>query len=168
MHKYIAFNEIFFYVLVKLIPDDGVLGHVQPTLRITGVHLPTSDGNFSSCGQCSDVLSRALQNGTLPEDRREEAKKLLSIWERWNLNHLRDGSPRQEEFIRNLTAHPGYGRAGQVLSAAGLNPDTEYLHNGKPYKYGSEWLYEPLPQDVLDWVASLSDDPPKGLPLVWY
>jgi hypothetical protein len=72
---------------------------------------------------------------------------------------LTAGSPAQETYLRlnpvnavYPTSH--YEEACKVLAAVGLNPDPNYLHNGKPYAYGSAWLHESLPPDVIKEVES--------------
>jgi hypothetical protein len=47
-----------------------------------------------------------------------------------------------------------------VLAAAGLHPDPE-----TNYRYGSAWLREEVPQDVLTWLQSLPET--DKLPLRW-
>lgn len=104
-----------------------------------------------SCGQNLDEL-RELVRGSA------KMKRIHAVWERWHLNHLRGGSPRQREHLKTLT-FPGYPVshytwACEVLEAAGLHPDTEYIHDGKPYRYGSAWLKEELPAEIIAEVES--------------
>lgn len=117
------------------------------------------DGRFSMCaeiwnarhtdiyqgGQCVDTVAAYA-----PHDKK--AKRMVEVWKRWHLNDMRAGSPAQEQYLREHpisyvypTSH--YDKASEVLEAAGLNPD-----NG--YKYGSAWLREDLPADVLAEIRS--------------
>ena len=43
------------------------------------------------------------------------------------------------------------------IHRATMNPDPDFVHNGKPYKYGSAWLKIEVPADVLAWLAALPD-----------
>lgn len=81
------------------------------------------------------------------------AQRLVAIWRAWHLNDMKAGSPAQESW---LAANPvtavypesHYVKASEALAAVGLNPDPAYLHNGKPYAYGSAWLKQEIPADV--------------------
>lgn len=143
-------------------------------LSFMGVEGPLSTGNCrGGAGQINahmdDEYLRALTINRLWERRygtraRGEIRKFLNTWERWHLNDMRAGSPRQEAYKRSNpkrfavtypTSH--YNNALAVLRDAGLNPDTEYIHNGEPYKYGTAWLHEDVPADVLDYLRDLPD-----------
>ena len=68
---------------------------------------------------------------------------------------LRAGTQRQEDALRkyyeiNPRRH-SYDEACEYLSEVGLLVD-----NG--YKYGSSWLTEEVPQDVIRWLFSLPGD----------
>lgn len=116
-----------------------------------------------TCGQCIDEIaeipSRYLIKGFTKSDR----DRLVEIWRRWHLNDLRAGSPAQEEFLR---ANPvsfeypesHYTAAVEALTAAGLNPDPNYLYKDEPYSYGHAWLTEELPVDVVEWAKSFMEE----------
>ena len=88
----------------------------------------------------------------------ETVEKLRTIWEAYHLNDMQAGSPAQSAFLK---AHPVadrlnyYAKACDALQAAGINPDPAYLHNGKPYQYGTAWLRIEVPADVLEWLHAL-------------
>jgi hypothetical protein len=100
-------------------------------------------------GQCVDeVVAYFPRNAT--------AQRMAEIWRRWHLNHMKAGSPAQAAHLRTLGEWT-YGRDGfnshydwacEKLKEVGLLEDASYLHNGKPYRYGSAWLKEELPADV--------------------
>lgn len=50
-----------------------------------------------------------------------------------------------------------YTVACDYLAGIGLNPDPNYLHEGKPYKYGSAWLRREVPQEAIDFLLALPD-----------
>jgi hypothetical protein len=105
-----------------------------------------------SCGQNIDEIASLFPH-------KKTVQRIKAIWERWHLNDLKAGSPNQEEYLRR---HPvqitypesHYDKTCGILKEAGLNPDVAYLHNGKPYEYGSSWLTEELPQEVINEVNS--------------
>lgn len=131
-----------------------------PTLSLSGVVGPYRNGNCKgSCGQIVHVDEPWRPTGDLTG---AQLSKLIAIWDRWHLNGMRAGSPRQEEWLRNnpVTAvYPAsyYDMAVAALNEAGLQPDAEHLIDGRPYSYGSAWLHEELPDEVLDFLRSLPE-----------
>ncbi len=125
-------------------------------LYITGVEGPTRDGNCKgSCGQIIMSPSWSI-NEYAPGWNKEIEDQFRTIWNRWHLNDMRAGSPKQCEFLRNSPDIPrDYDTVSAGLTLAGINPD--YLHNGIPYVYGKAWLTESVPDEVITWLAALPD-----------
>jgi hypothetical protein len=136
-------------------------------LSISGVEGPKpSDNCIGACGQI-DMHLRGHEEDIEPAPgwSIDMLRKFFAVWERWHLNDLTAGSPAQEEFLRTHKAEwktykacssgiPSYyDWACKVLAAAGLHPDPE--RNG--YRYGSAWLKEEVPEDVLVWLHALPD-----------
>jgi hypothetical protein len=130
-------------------------------LSITGVVGPTIYGNcFGGAGQiCMDYAHRNPQD----DDKRSSqpikpselrfapnwnAKKwldLLDIWERWHMNDTHAECEHQRALGWRYDDHH--------------NPET---FKGEPcptcgYEIGSAWKREELPQDVINFLASLPD-----------
>jgi len=134
-------------------------------LSLTGVEGPKANGDArGGCGQIhmswTDEYLEELASGDL--DRRQ-VRKLRDVWKRWHLNDLRAGTPAQMEHMRGLT-FPGYPVdhytwTKDELTSAGLQPDPE-----TGYSYGSAWLFEEVPAEVIDWLASL---PVSSVPYHW-
>ena len=133
-------------------------------LSITGVEAPLRNGNTyggGSCGQITLDPARAAFGWTPAE-----VERLQAIWDQWHLNHMKAGSPAQMAWIKaHRSEFPGYpvsfyDWASEGLTAAGLNPDP--AHNG--YRYGSSWLREEVPADVLQWLQAL---PATEVPHPW-
>lgn len=121
----------------------------------------TDDGCFSASGHIwngrhTDILAGGQMIDVLvklfPNDKK--LKRIHSIWERWHLNDMRAGSPNQEMFLRHYPDVHDYTARCELLSVAMLQPDNEYIHNGKPYRYGSAWLKEELPKEVIEEILS--------------
>lgn len=113
--------------------------------------------------------------------------RLAEIWDRWHLNGMRAGSPAQSAYLREhpydreVDGPSHYDWAERTLRAAGLEPDPNFFHPTKsrdriiargsgadayieripvfdvPYSYGSAWLYEEVPADVLQWLYDLPE-----------
>ncbi len=134
-------------------------------LSISGVEGPQSNGNaYGSCGQIIMSYRTAEERAKIkpaPGWAAESIGRFFDLWGRWHLNDMRAGSPAQRERLAGLT-FPGYPAshyewACAELSAAGLHPDPGYLHNGEPYAYGSAWLAEDVPADVLAELAAFPE-----------
>lgn len=113
------------------------------------------DGELSLCGafgnsggQISDLLS---DSSLVPCTGYTELDivRIREYWERWHLNHMRAGTPSQENFLRKLDVRPkNYEEACAILEKANLLYD-----NG--YKYGSSWLKEEVPEEVIKYLFTL-------------
>lgn len=130
-------------------------------LSIIGVEGPKPDGDaIGSCGQIimSEWNIREYADGWNPE----HTAKFRDVWDRWHLNDMTAGSPDQDAWVRANkldTTYPKshYAVYRDALTEVGLNPDPNYPHNGKPYKYGTAWIFTPVPDDVIEFLASLPD-----------
>lgn len=116
-------------ITIKL--EDGKNG---PELSITGTYR-------NSCGQIQDHIKNLLP------------KRLYTIWERYHLNDLTPGTPKQESALRkfrkeNPTWRYDYSEACAILRQEDLETDGGY-------KYGSAWLYTPLPSYVIGYLEKL-------------
>lgn len=149
-------------------------------LSISGVEGPLYNGNcLGSCGQIDMHLKPTSFVQFGPGWDAGKIAKFLEIWGQWHLNDMEAGSPRQRAFLRAKKAEimktdqliqeaphayaikagfkDHYSMVCKWLDDAGLRIDNEYEHNGKPYKYGTAWLYEPLPEVVYDFLIGLPD-----------
>jgi hypothetical protein len=127
-------------------------------LSFVGVEGPRESGNaLGSCGQIehriytrTDDENRVRYDSrTLPSHR---AQILQGLWRRWHMNDMRAGSKAQAEALR-ASPEPAqdlfYSDAKAFLAGLNLDPDPD------GYVYGSAWLTEPVPVDVLTWLADL-------------
>lgn len=143
-------------------------------LSISGVEGPMSNGDAKgSAGQI--VMSLRGKEATIDPAPGWDLDKLVrffALWDEWHLNDMTAGSPAQEAWVKAHTSEfPGYPVshyewAREGLRAAGLHPDQSYIHNGKPYAYGSAWLSREVPLDVIEWLLALPDAD-TDLPRVW-
>ncbi len=123
-------------------------------LSITGVEGPKSNGNCAgSCGQIemhmdNDYLSSL--SGGLPL---ADLQRFVAVWREWHLNDMQAGTPKQTAVVKDWQATGAkydYTDACQHLKSIGLLSD-----NG--YTYGSAWLRVEVPENVLQWLASLPE-----------
>ena len=112
-------------------------------------------------GQLQDSLLDYL---TEPAYKRSDVDRLLAIWQRWHLNDMRAGCEHQraeqwdkrplfeDKPLAAYVAHPDGHHGWNMLVWV---PEKHGGLLGKPcdtcgYRYGSRWLYEPLPLDVVE------------------
>ena len=99
------------------------------------------------CGQCINTINQYLKDNKL-------FNCIYEIWKEYHLNDLTAGSPKQEEYLKN-TKTEGYDDNCKKLDQADLLTDNSYLHNGKPYRYGSAWLKTKIPSEVQKQIRTL-------------
>lgn len=121
------------------------------------------DGKFSASGNIwmsskRDILSggQNLEEIASLFPNHELCQRIVSVWKKWHLNDMHAGSPKQEDFLEklNLPNYNHYETAKEKLKEAGLDPDESFLHNGKPYEYGTAWLHVELPSQVIEEIES--------------
>lgn len=104
--------------------------------------------DYVTCGQnLEEILNLVPENGDL--------RRLVTIWRRWHLNGLHAGTTRQMEIIELMSPlYPWLFKNGlydgrlAVLELSNLLFDNDYC-------YGSAWLVELLPNEVVDQILSL-------------
>ena len=126
-------------------------------LSISGVEGPLPSGNArGSCGQIvmSDWRMKSYSQGW----NASLVKKFRKTWQEWHLNDMVAGSPMQEMAIKAWKlggATYEYKAAREMLEKLGILHDESYIHNGKPYEYGTAWLSKEIPSDVIAFLESL-------------
>ncbi len=116
-----------------------------------------------SGGQGQDTLREALEDGKLEIGNGisdDEFEELLDIWDKYHLNDLTAGTERQEKIIEEHKDDPKYNkfdkfldRPRAILEDFDAEPDKETEGFGdEGYSFGSQWLFEPLPENVVDFV----------------
>ena len=127
---------------IILSPGTGEYGRVFVEVRLTvdgskrrlsfvGVEGPEHNGDArGGCGQIHPVKVKEFAPGwTAPM-----VGKLNWAWDRWHLNDMRAGCEHQRKAKEK--------EVGTPCPTCG-------------YKYGTAWLYEEVPQAVLDWLGKL-------------
>lgn len=106
-------------------------------LSFTGVAGPMSNGDCrGSCGQVHRLLDDTLS--CVDEWTPTTVRVLRGLWDRWHLNDMRAGCVHQRRKS-----------APEISAKCGVCG----------YKYGSAWLHEDVPVQVLRYLQSLPDSP---------
>lgn len=141
-------------------------------LSITGVEGPKPDGDAAgSCGQIHERLTaivKCAEGWTT-----DLVRQFAETWERWHLNDMRPGCEHQraegwaQRPIDPTKPTGTYGFFFQGQQSASWNMLTWIPRREHPegllaepcptcgYKYGTAWLYEPVPTEVLQFLGSL-------------
>jgi hypothetical protein len=140
---------------------------------------------FSACGsglghhgQCLDHFKEKAEQYMIDESRRELFNRVLAIWDRYHLNTLKPGTKWQMETFEELKAmvlkdKPELAEefkkrnkydlitkgalANESMGITNGYKPLMYDHNRGDYKYGSSWLAEPIPEDIIAEIISWND-----------
>lgn len=107
-------------------------------LSISGVEGPRRNGDaHGSCGQIALDASRPAEGWDFLS-----VCKLAETWARWHLNDMRAGCEHQR--AEGWTHVGGKDVIGKPCPSCG-------------YKYGTAWLFEEVPADVLEYLRGLPE-----------
>ena len=128
---------------------------LKPTTSMQVTLTYSADGRLSFIGSgrhgSGQVFDHLTKDTPAPGFTRKDCFRLKQAWERWHLNDMRAGTPKQEELVRKwrLTADDkSYSEACKMLESNDLLIDGGY-------RYGTAWLKEEVPLDVLEWLFNL-------------
>lgn len=107
----------------------------------TGKKLLKSEKNLLGWGQIHDEVKEIIPT------------RLYEIWKRWHLNDMRAGTFVQEEILRQAKASGVEFDNFYIDACEYLQRFDALVDDG--YKYGTAWLKEELPQEVIDYVCCL-------------
>lgn len=129
------------HVVHPITPND--CKDVQIDISYANSVLSISGQSEHHCGQITEYLKTLpAEEYTLnPGWTSEMLDRFIAIWERWHLNNLRAGCVHQRRLEWNAKDH-----LNQPCPACG-------------YRYGNAWLFEPVPDSVIEWLFAL----PEGL-----
>lgn len=107
------------------------------------------------CGQCLD----AKELDKLAKEHKSFAL-IRELWSKYHLNDLHAGTKEQEEALAMayekgaLRKNSDYDERCEYLKSIGLY---EVKHKGSLYRYGSAWLFSPIPDDALEQINLILD-----------
>ena len=92
-----------------------------------------------ACGQCYEEMKKYAV------EKRQNFDEIIEVWEKYHLNDMRAGTPKQEKAVKEYCKKRSYN----------YNDVRKYLESKNllvddGYKYGSAWLFEDIPESVLD------------------
>lgn len=127
-------------------------------INAVDIELSFENGCFSASGSIwnhikSDIISggQILNKILTYYPNNKLVKKIVDIWSKYHLNDLTPGSPKQMSYLKSLTRPFNadfYTWECEQLKKVDLLIDKSFLHNGKPYEYGSDWLKTEIPENI--------------------
>jgi hypothetical protein len=118
-----------------------------PVLSIMGVIGPLPSGNcYGDSGQILNSISGNFVIREIGDLNRKDIHKLLKIWRLHHLNNMKVGCVHQRARGETWANNPD-----------AVCPDCGHV-------LGHSWEYEPLPQDVIDFINAL---PESSIPYPW-
>ena len=124
----------------------------KPRLSICG-SIRTHKGGYRCGGQCLDEMEKAK---FMTHSSRKVFEKIYRLWKLYHLNDMHAGTPSQEEMVKKWEQTHNYDYMDVVKYLNSIDMLT-VEHEGRPYTYGTGWLYEPIPNDDLHLINSLID-----------
>lgn len=118
----------------------------KPILSICGCLWNATHTDIVIGGQCLDELNKFSSLKCNPL-----FKKLYRLWKLYHLNDMHAGTVKQEQALNNYcdpNRYYSYDEQCKYLESIGLLVDDGY-------KYGSSWLYWPIPDEDLKEIESL-------------
>ena len=117
-------------------------------LSITGVEGPKRNGDC--WGGCGQVVMHADEWIAGADFTAPQLARFIELWNRWHLNDMCAGSPAQREFLRE---HP----VTATWPESHLDKARSALREAWLYSYGTAWLTESIPDEVLAELLSLPE-----------
>lgn len=126
-------------------------GEGRPVFSASGDVWNGSHSDIIAGGQCIDTIALSYYK---PIANDSVYKLIWGLWERNHLNNCVAGSPKQETAIKkylktNADSGYNYDDVVKMLKKKRLYKDKSYLIDGKPYVYGSKWLYREISENDL-------------------
>ncbi len=111
-------------------------------LSIVGAAWNHIHTNWLFGGQCYDTIMEYFPGDPL-------VAEIVEVWRYWHLNAMVAGTRKQEHYLATYEGERtgDYTDDCEILRRAGLLKDQWYT-------YGTAWLVEPLPDDVIEQVLS--------------
>ena len=141
-------------------------------LSICGVVGPMSNGNcMGSAGQCVDSFRDALAHGKTCEGWSVGMLvKFCNIWDRWHLNDMRPYCAHMKKLGWDKEASETIEVAGRFSWEKPKMERRGWVRFDKDergilckpcpvcgYEYGTKWLFEEVPEEILEWLKNLPD-----------
>jgi hypothetical protein len=122
------------------------------TAQTTTLQTIAAYKTLSICGNGGQNLEETADINSYKElfVTESDLNTIIDIWNKWHLNDMNAGTEKQQAFInewKKLNKYE-YSEVCEALKEVNL-----YIDNG--YKYGSQWLVKPLPEEVITEITNI-------------
>ena len=143
----IALGKIAYFGKRKINPVELTIaledGKAGPVFTASATVWNQSKTDCVLAGQCLDrLVPHFIGDDTF--------MKVYRFWKAYHLNDMKAGTPKQEAAVKEyLKDHAyDYGEVCDYLESVGLLEDDGY-------RYGTAWLYAPIPESDLEEIKKL-------------
>lgn len=95
--------------------------------------------DYEACGQMLDEIGGYFHQN-------KQLQRIIEIWHEYHLNDMQAGTKKQTEAVNEYLAKGNKYDYSEICGY--LNSIELYIDKG--YKYGSNWLYKPIPENILN------------------
>lgn len=156
-------------ILTFMRPGSDVFGKIEISLLEKGSPYPHLDIDLNDCKSYLELSivgeMKNCQSESCGQNYNDfkyfyndypELPGIVDIWKRWHLNGLNAGTRIQTEFIlTKFSFHRDEALPYYDYNAVVAELKKADLYVDRGYVYGTAWLVEQLPQEVIDKVKSL-------------
>jgi hypothetical protein len=139
-------------------PDGRTIAHEPVPADALEVAITGEVWRATEVGNVDRRFSDGQAFGQILEDLRKvpgvRAARITELWDRWHLNGMRAACEHQTERAADI-----YRRMPNYSDNDARWSELRSLPCPQGYSYGSAWLYEPIPTDVLDELRRLFAPP---------
>ena len=152
LKKQISFGKIDFNGCGRRINEVEVELRLKETsngmeFSASGVIYNSKKTDCICAGQCLDEIGKYVGIPLFHE--------IHDLWKKYHLNGMHAGTEEQEAAIEAWEAKENtydYTKVVDYLKSIGLY---EVEYNGKPYKYGTSWLFREIPEQDLNRIKAI-------------
>lgn len=126
----------------------------KPKFAVSGSITGDNNRGYISSDQNLDTIAKYVEQ----LEKKDLFLKILGFWKKWHLNEFNAGTDEQEDAIDSYIQEHGikeelfYSERREILEEKGL---LIVDLDGKPYEYGTGWLYRSIDQNDLKEICKL-------------
>lgn len=142
----ISIHDTMISATMKITTKKAINYETMKEEKMTVLSICGDISNHSS-GQIYDSIMNNLDILYVPKD---NIKQLIEIWKEYHLNDLQAGTKKQMDCIKDMESNGFDTSANNYYEIINHLEEVYKLGYDGHYKYGSNWLCKPIPQNIID------------------